>query len=92
MQKGGPLKFLTLVTGALKKITTDFPLKIEFTCFSLGLTGNFQANEGGPEFFLRSDGGGGAKKFRNRYCLHQAPPLQVFVSSPLGNPKRHTLL
>ena len=39
--KRGPLKFLTLVRAALKKITTNFPVKIEFTCFSMGLSGNF---------------------------------------------------
>ena len=46
MQKGGP-----------EKITTDFPLKIEFTCFSMGLTSNFHGKKGGPEIFLRSEGG-----------------------------------
>ena len=34
------------------KITTDFPLKIEFTCFSMGLTHNFHGKKGGPEFFF----------------------------------------
>ena len=57
MQKGGPLTFLTLVRGALKKITTDFPLKIEFTCFSMGLTRNFHGKKGGPEILLQSEGG-----------------------------------
>ena len=57
MQKGGTLKFWTLVRGALKKITTDFQLKIEFTCFSLGLTCNFPGKKGGPEIFLLSEGG-----------------------------------
>ena len=50
--KRGPLKFLTLVRGALKKITTDFPLKIEFTCFSMGLTRNFHGKKGGPLNFF----------------------------------------
>ena len=48
IQKGGPLKFLTLVRGAEKKITTDFLLKIEFTCFSMGLTHTFHGKKGGP--------------------------------------------
>ena len=54
MQKGGPLKFLTLVRGggALKKNYTDFPLKIEFTCFSMGLTCNFRGKKGGPWNFF----------------------------------------
>ena len=49
--------------GGPEKITTDFPLKIEFTCFSVGLTRNFHGKKGGPEFFffLRSEGG--PKKF-----------------------------
>ena len=63
MQKGGPLKFLTLVRGWPKKITTDFPLKIEFTCFSMGLTRDFHGKKGGPEIFLRSEGG--PKNFRD---------------------------
>ena len=75
MQKGGPLKFLTLVRGGLKKITTDFPLKIEFTCFSMGLTCNFHVKKGGPEFFLRSERGA-LKNFRDKYFLHQAPPYK----------------
>ena len=57
MQKGGPLKFLTLVRGALKKITTDFPLKIEFTSFSMGLARNFHGKKRGALTFLRSEGG-----------------------------------
>ena len=49
MQKGGPYKFLTIVRGALKKITSNFPVKNEFTCFSMGLTCNFHCKKGGPE-------------------------------------------
>ena len=39
--------------GGLKEITTDFPLKIEFTCFSMGLTRNFHGKKrgGGWNFF-----------------------------------------
>ena len=57
--KRGPLKFLTLVRGALKKKKkpTDFTLKIEFTCFSMGLTRNSHGKKGGPEIFLRSERG-----------------------------------
>ena len=56
--KKGALKiFDPCKGGALKKITTDFPLKIEFTCFSMGLTHNFHGKKGGPEIFLRSKGG-----------------------------------
>ena len=81
MQKGGPWKFLTLVRGALKKINTDFPLKIEFTCFSMGLTRNFHGKMGGPEIFLRSEGGA-PKNFRNKYFLHQAPPYKCLWTVP----------
>ena len=94
MQKGGPLKFLTLVRGALKKISTDFPLKIEFTCFSMGLTRNFHGKKGGLEIFCGLKGGGRPKIFaKNNVCFW--PPLQVFVNGPLkprdyentGNPE-----
>ena len=38
-KKGGPVKFWSLISwGDLEKIATNFPLKIEFTCFSMGLT------------------------------------------------------
>ena len=74
MQKGGSLKFLTLVRGALKKITTDFPIKIELTCFSMGLTRNFHGKKGGPEIFC---GLGAPKNFRDKYFLHQAPLTSV---------------
>ena len=94
MQKGGPLNFLTLVRGAPKKITTDFPLKIEFTCFSMGLTCNFHGKKGGPEIFCGLKGGGAENFLRkNIFCFR--PPLQVFVNGPLkprdyentGNPE-----
>ena len=79
MQKGGPLKILTVCKGALKKITTDFPLKIEFTC--LGWPVIFMAKKGGPEFFfcgLKGGGGGGGENaFRDKYFLHQAPLTSV---------------
>ena len=40
-----------IMGGGLEKITTNFPVKIQFTCFSLGLTHNFHGKKGGPEFF-----------------------------------------
>ena len=79
MQKGGPLKFLTLVRGALKKITTDFPLKIEFTCFSMGLTRNFHGKKGARKFFCGLKGG--PEKFRDKFFLHQAPLTSVYEQS-----------
>ena len=60
--KRGALKIYDPCKGALKKITTDFPLKIEFTCFSMGLTRNFHGKKlhgknfavwRGPEKFSR---------------------------------------
>ena len=51
MQKKGALKMFDPCKGALKKITTNFQEKIEFTCFSLGLTRNFYGKKGGPEIF-----------------------------------------
>ena len=61
MQKGAFKIFDPCKGGPEKKITTDFPLKIEFTCFSMGLTRNFHGKKGGPEIFLQSEGG--PKKF-----------------------------
>ena len=37
----------------------------------MGLTCNLHGKKGGPEILLRS---GGAKNFRDKYFLHQAPP------------------
>ena len=90
--KRGPLKFLTLVRGALKKISTDFPLKIEFTCFSIGLNRNFHGKNGGLEIFCGLKGGPNFFA-KNNFCFW--PPLQVFVNGPLkprdyentGNPE-----
>ena len=67
MQKGGPLKFLT---------TTKFPVKIEFTCFSMGLTRNFHGKKGGPEIFLQSEGGGAQKIFTINYIFCISPPYK----------------
>ena len=36
---------------ALKKIASNFPVKVEFTRFSMGLTRNFHGIKGGPEIF-----------------------------------------
>ena len=66
--------------GALKKITTDFPLKIDFTCFSMGLTSNFHGKKRGPEICLLSEGG--AKHFRHEYFLHQVPPYKCLWTVP----------
>ena len=46
----------------------------------MGLTHNFHGKKGGPEIFLRPEGG--PEKFRDKYFLHQATPLQVFVNGP----------
>ena len=46
MQKGAPKFFDPCKGGALNKITTNFPVKIEFTCFSMGLTRNFHGKKG----------------------------------------------
>ena len=56
--KRGALKMFDPCKGALKKITTDFPLTIDFTCFSMGLTSNFHGKKRGPEICLLSEGGG----------------------------------
>ena len=59
--------------GAWKKITTDFPLKIEFTCFSMGLTRNFHGKKGALKFFLRSESGPRKIFAINIFCIR--PPL-----------------
>ena len=50
MQKGA-LNIFDTCKGSLEK-NTNFPAKIEFTCFSMGLTHNFHGKKGDPEFFL----------------------------------------
>ena len=86
MQKGGPLKILTLVREGPEKITTDFPFKIEFICFSTALTRNFHGKKGGPDFFSFAVWrGGGAKNFRDKYFLHQ-PPLTSVCERSLSRP------
>ena len=80
MQKGGLLKYLTLVRGALKKISTDFPLKIEFTCFSMGLPRSFYGKKGGLEIFCGLKGG---QIFLRKIIFAFGPPLQVFLNGPL---------
>ena len=46
----------------------------------MGLTRNFHGKKGGPEIFCGLKGG--PKNFRDKYFLHQVPPLQVFVNGP----------
>ena len=73
--KRGPFKFLTLVRmGPWKKVTTNFSVKIGFTCFSLGWPIIFMAKSGALFFLLLFWGLKGAKKkFHNQFFLHQAP-------------------
>ena len=80
MQKGGPLKILTPGRGPEKIITTDFPLKIEFICFSTALTRNFHGKKGGPDFFLSE--GGGAKNVRDKYFFASGPPYKCLWTVP----------
>ena len=72
MQKGVPVKISEPSKGGLeKKITTHFPVKNEFTYFSVVLTCNFNGKRrwGDPEIFggLR---GGGQKIFTIKmFCI-----------------------
>ena len=59
MQKGALKIFDPSKRGALKK-NTNFLVKNEFTCFSMGLTCNFHGQKGGAEIFW---GLKGAPKF-----------------------------
>ena len=55
MQKGGLwLKRFDPCKGGLEKKATNFPVKIEFTCFSHPY---FSWQKGGTELFLRCEGG-----------------------------------
>ena len=46
------LRIFNPCKGGLEKITTNFPVKIEFTCvISMELTRNFHGKKRGPEFF-----------------------------------------
>ena len=82
--KKGPFpgKFLTLVRGALK-ISTNFPVKIEFTCFLWGWPVIFMEKRGDDTFWGLK--GGGRKIFAIFsfffFCI--SPSLQVFVNGPL---------
>ena len=80
-QRGWTLKIFDPCKGALKKITTNFPVKIQFTCFSMGLTRNFHGKRGALIFFF-AVWMGAPKNFRDKHFLHQPPPLQVFVNGP----------
>ena len=68
MQKGGPLKSLILIRGALKNIT-NFPVKIEFTAYGWPVV--FMAKRG-AWYFLRSEGGPW-KIFAIFFCIRPHP-------------------
>ena len=76
--KRGPLKFLVLLRGALKKNTTNFPVKKWVYMLFMGLIRNFHGKKGGPEIF---EVWKGTPKRLSDIFLHQ-PPLQVFVNGP----------
>ena len=82
IQKRGPLKVLTLV-GGLEKSLQIFQGKIEFTWFSMGLIRNFRGKMGILKIFEVWKGG--PKMFPMIFHLHQVPPPQVFVNSPLSH-------
>ena len=70
--KSGALKFLTLVRGALK--ITKFPVKIEFSCISMGWPIIFMAKRGLKFFEVWRGGGEISTLF---FFLHQAPLSSV---------------
>ena len=55
-KKGEGLNFFEPFKGALKKNTTNCLVKIEFTCFSMGLTRMFYGKKGSPDFFSKRVG------------------------------------
>ena len=77
-QKGGPLKYLTIIRGALKKIQISW-WKLSLHAFYKFSMHNFHGKKG-PWNFLRSKGGP-QKILQYFFCIR--PPLQVFVNSPL---------
>ena len=80
--KKGALKIVDPCKGGgLKKIATNFPVKIEFTCFSVVLTRNFHGKKG-PWFFCGLKGA--PKNFRDIFFLHQAPPYKCLWTVPNG--------
>ena len=70
--KEGVLKFVY----PCKIITKNFPVKIDFSCFSMGLTHNFHGKKGALKSFEVWKGDP-PWKFR--------PPLQVFVNGHKGS-------
>ena len=79
--KKGRLKFKIFdpCKGGPEKNRTNFPVKIEFTCVSLGLTHNFHGKKG-PEIFLRSERG--PKKFRDFFFFASGPPYKCLWTVP----------
>ena len=69
MQKGA-LKIFDPCTEDLEKKYHKFLSKIEFTCFSMGLTRYFHGKKG-PEFFKV-----GAKIFMIRFFCISPPPYK----------------
>ena len=49
--KRGGLKCLTLIRGGLEKITTNFPMTVEFTCHAFLLTHYIMAKRADSEIF-----------------------------------------
>ena len=80
--KKGALKiFDPCKGGSWKKITTDFLLKVEFTCFSIGLTRNFHGKKGGGALiFLRSEGG--PRKIFEINIFASGPPYKCLWTVP----------
>ena len=89
--KKGPLKLLTFVRGAWKS-TTDFPLKIEFTCFLWGWPMIFMAKRGALKFFCSLKGGPRKIFVINIFCIWSPLTSVCERSLMLGatsKPNRH---
>ena len=71
----GGLKICDPCEGDLEKITTNFPVKIEFTYFSMGLIRNFYGKNGGVEvlklFEVRR--GPEKKNCKKIFCISPPP-------------------
>ena len=66
--------------GVLKKKTTEIKLKIEFTCFSMGLTHNFHGKKGALIFFFLVWREGLEKC--SRYFIYIRPPYKCLWTVP----------
>ena len=87
--KRGALKIFDPCKGGPEKNYHRFSIKIEFTCFSMGLTHNFHGKKGGPEIFF-AVWRGPQKICAINIFLHQASPYKCLWTVPNSRIRWHT--